>query len=262
VRGKIYLVPGGDARQIDPNYDVKQDADKVAYYALSYTWGDSKVKQEIQLDDKTSFVTANPYAFLWQWTPDRDKPSFFIWIDAISIDQENIKERNEQVKRMTSIYQNAATVFIWLGPEAENSNLAMRGLSILITEELTLRETSTGDAMILRLDKDISLDEEFVLAVKPLLDRPLWTRIWVIQETTVPAQSYLVLCGSMMIQWSGLYTALQRFRELTLVIPELGKFRSLIFRLRRRDLSLWKIRNTRQSAPNGTKLFELVCTGR
>ena len=262
VRGKIRLIPGGDAKQIDPNYDVKQDADKVAYYALSYTWGDSKVKQEIQLDDKTFFVTANLYAFLWQWTPDRDKPSFFIWIDAISIDQENIKERNEQVKRMTSIYENAATGLIWLGPEAENSNLAMRGLSILATKGYTPGETSTGDAAIFRLNKDISLDEEFVLAIKHLLERPWWTRVWVIQEATVPEQSYLVLCGSMTIQWSFLHTALRSFRELTLVIPELGKLRSLIFRYSRPDLFLWKIRNARQSTPNSTKLFSLVCTGR
>lgn len=261
VRGKIHLVPGNDAKKIDPNYDVEQNADRIPYNALSYTWGDSKVTEEIQLDGKPFFVTPNLYAFLWQWTPSRDKPSFSIWIDAISIDQANAKERNEQVRRMTSIYESAATVFIWLGPEAENSNLAVRGLSLLATRAPTPGTKPTGEATW-QLDNDFILDEKFVLAVKHLLARPWWRRVWIIQEATVPEQSYLVLCGSMTIQWTCLHTALWAFRDTIWVMPELRKFRSFVFQANRREIPFWNIRGVRQLAPKGADLFKLVCFGR
>jgi hypothetical protein len=40
-----------------------------------------------------------------------------LWIDALSINQGDIQERCEQVKLMSSIYQTATKVVVWLGPE-------------------------------------------------------------------------------------------------------------------------------------------------
>lgn len=40
-----------------------------------------------------------------------------LWIDAISIDQENISERNIQVPLMRDIYARAAVINVWLGPQ-------------------------------------------------------------------------------------------------------------------------------------------------
>lgn len=40
-----------------------------------------------------------------------------LWVDAVCIDQENFKERGEQVKIIKQIYTRAARVLVWLGPE-------------------------------------------------------------------------------------------------------------------------------------------------
>jgi hypothetical protein len=48
-----------------------------------------------------------------------------LWVDALCIDQRNIEERNLQVLRMGEIYQNAKSVQVWLGPDADDSDLAI-----------------------------------------------------------------------------------------------------------------------------------------
>jgi hypothetical protein len=46
----------------------------------------------------------------------------YLWIDAISINQDNAEERNEQVKIMDKIYRGASKVLIWIGQAADNSD--------------------------------------------------------------------------------------------------------------------------------------------
>jgi hypothetical protein len=52
-----------------------------------------------------------------------------MWIDAVCINQEDPKERSEQVNKMKSIYQKASRVAIWLGPQYKNSEYAIEFLS-------------------------------------------------------------------------------------------------------------------------------------
>jgi len=41
------------------------------------------------------------------------------------MNQEDATERSYQVQQMTSIYENAGQVIVWLGPAANDSDLAM-----------------------------------------------------------------------------------------------------------------------------------------
>jgi Heterokaryon incompatibility protein (HET) len=42
-----------------------------------------------------------------------------LWIDAIFINQADIQEKNVQVPRMKSIYENASEVLVWIGRDHE-----------------------------------------------------------------------------------------------------------------------------------------------
>ncbi|KAF6827832.1 heterokaryon incompatibility protein [Colletotrichum plurivorum] len=87
------------------------------YHALSYVWGNPKVKELISLDGHDFFVTANLYSALGklQSIPPRDGHSFnLFWIDAICVNQADTEEKNVQVPRMDAIYMEADLVFIWL----------------------------------------------------------------------------------------------------------------------------------------------------
>ena len=48
-----------------------------------------------------------------------------VWIDALCINQDDTREREQQIMLMRSIYQHAASLLIWLGEETGDSNLAM-----------------------------------------------------------------------------------------------------------------------------------------
>ena len=93
------------------------------YGALSYTWGPPEPSGSILLDGRPFMVRENLWSALCHLRlPKRDR---FLWIDAICIDQGNILERNHQVKRIGSIYEGASKVLIWLGPQKDQSDVAL-----------------------------------------------------------------------------------------------------------------------------------------
>lgn len=52
-----------------------------------------------------------------------------LWIDAICIDQTSWEEKSRQIPIMGNIFRLAVRVIIWLGPEADDSNIAMEVLA-------------------------------------------------------------------------------------------------------------------------------------
>lgn len=94
-------------------YEAHLDRCAGSYEALSYVWGDTSKKTPIQVNDKTLEIGINLRGALHALRYE-DK-SRTLWIDAICIDQQNIKERNEQVAAMPQIYSRAMKTVIWLG---------------------------------------------------------------------------------------------------------------------------------------------------
>jgi hypothetical protein len=58
-----------------------------------------------------------------------------IWIDAISINQANVQERNSQVSMMGNIYRRASVVRIWLGLATHDYCTALRVLIGLMADK-------------------------------------------------------------------------------------------------------------------------------
>jgi len=75
-----------------------------SYHALSYAWMDPTETRGITVASSTVDISLNLFNFLSQNT--LLKAGDWIWIDALCIDQGNIPERNDQVKRMRDIYSN------------------------------------------------------------------------------------------------------------------------------------------------------------
>jgi hypothetical protein len=108
-----------------------------SYDALSYSWDDQVSDRILHLRDETDgtprqlFVTKNCEdairALQRSLSLHREKP-YRIWIDAISINQANLQERNSQVSMMEDIYGSAFCVRIWLGHATHDSYAAMRVL--------------------------------------------------------------------------------------------------------------------------------------
>lgn len=83
------------------------------YKALSYHWDAKPGFRWIRLNGADFNVTANLYDALQHFR--NPYSSLVIWADAINLNQRDDEEMSRQVKLMTSIYQRAVEVLVWLG---------------------------------------------------------------------------------------------------------------------------------------------------
>lgn len=81
-------------------------SDPPEYHALSYLWGDSSEKVPIFVDGKRFNIGKNLFAAL-KCLRLRDS-SLLLWADAVCIDQENVSERNFQVRLMKQVYSSGS----------------------------------------------------------------------------------------------------------------------------------------------------------
>ena len=88
---------------------------QTSYDALSYTWEGNLKDHTIRIGDAQLRITANLHGALINLR--LKNASRLLWVDAICINQENIPERNQQVKFMSKIYSLASEVILWLGRE-------------------------------------------------------------------------------------------------------------------------------------------------
>jgi hypothetical protein len=193
------------------------------YEALSYTWGNPKETEPIIVNGQTMRVTKNLNAALLALR--KENEDRIMWIDALCIDQTNVQERNEQVRRMPAIYQRATRTIAWLGESDSISLYAMDVMERLggtkahmdsfklsghdwfgpqfdpcifvggtvIDEELLLRKLEHAKKQDLVRMEDLS--EEDVYALETLFHkRPYWKRLWVIQEIA-NSREVLFQCG-------------------------------------------------------------------
>lgn len=161
------------------------------YVALSYAWGDVEDTRTILLHGHEFPVTLSLWYALDR-LHSRDGP-VLVWADAACINQKDDGERSHQVQSMTGIYSKATSVAIWLGPESEDSNVAVQLLSDLVT----YGEKNNGD--ISSFISSPFLARSFY-SLATLFERDYWYRLWVVQEVH-NARAVDVYCGSSKLPW-------------------------------------------------------------
>lgn len=153
------------------------------YEALSYTWGDAEDEDVIFLHGgrRQMHVRRNCFNALRHLRGERE--ARHLWIDAICIDQENIRERTSQVRMMDRIYDSAWRVVVHLGEETEGTRL--------LFEELT-----EADKLLERGEKckRPPPSEDLVQELEILLQRPWFRRVWVLQEVCAK-RLVMFMCG-------------------------------------------------------------------
>lgn len=193
------------------------------YGALSYTWGDPNDTVPIILDEQVFEITRNLHQFLLRQRKNQaqaGQSGGLIWVDAICINQRNIPERNAAVRRMKDVYGRAKLILIWLGPEENDSALAMDTLLAVYktTEKFKERDgwTSLAEAFDennecaqetrkhFLSDDGAALCRRRLSAVIALVRRPWWSRIWIVQECTarIDHLKKIFMCGNHWAHWS------------------------------------------------------------
>ncbi|KAE9364162.1 HET-domain-containing protein [Stipitochalara longipes BDJ] len=159
------------------------------YSALSYTWGSPDATGVLHLQGVPIQVRQNLLQALYHLRSPKNPRR--LWVDAICINQNDIRERSEQVSIMGKIYQLANEVVVWLGPEKENSKIAID----FITSHVGIRGKS--------LLSDLSVNPGHATPFQAILDltkRDYWQRAWIIQEV-FQARKINIHCGYDTLPW-------------------------------------------------------------
>ncbi|KAK7181655.1 hypothetical protein DPSP01_012727 [Paraphaeosphaeria sporulosa] len=161
-----------------------------AYRALSYTWGPPEPTKAIALNGIVIRIRKNLFDFLDMYAHEQPDECKYLWIDQLCIDQNNTQERNHQVGIMHRIYAEAYEVVAWLGLDEDGSERVMKCLSGFSDVAFLGDSRLRG---VMKDDKRKMLLENFE-AVKALLGRDYWGRLWIIQEVLL-AVRLKVYCG-------------------------------------------------------------------
>ncbi|KAG0649120.1 Heterokaryon incompatibility protein [Hyphodiscus hymeniophilus] len=121
-----------------------------------------------------------------------------VWVDALCINQADDVERSMQVPMMGKIYRSASSVIIWLGEEAEESELALDFIP-------RVTDLAKFDHII----KDQASTRQWY-ALSRLMNRPWFSRRWVVQELAFAKDAWL-FCGDREIDWASFADAATLF---------------------------------------------------
>lgn len=110
----IKVYPLGDDGRVRCRIE-RHHISTIPYIALSYVWGSDDARHNILLNGQIFRLRPNLYAFLRYVAKTKHFSDTLFWIDAISINQSDVSEKNGHVRHMGAIYSNARRVIAWLG---------------------------------------------------------------------------------------------------------------------------------------------------
>ncbi|KAH8655346.1 heterokaryon incompatibility protein-domain-containing protein [Xylariales sp. PMI_506] len=194
---------------------------RVRYTAISYCWGGNTGIHIITLNRQIFEVSDNLYRLLTILRDSGDDQRL-LWIDQLCINQLDLNERNMQVSLMGFIYSSAEAVYAWLGEATATTNSGLAMLELLETCGTSSERMEKGQ--FISCTEDVLAKEELdgLVAVRDLLTREYWTRLWIVQEA-VYARQLFFLCGRYKYQF-GRYKKKLDFslwsRKITLALKD------------------------------------------
>ncbi|KAK5126974.1 hypothetical protein LTR85_008332 [Meristemomyces frigidus] len=191
------LPPEGQADAVSLKCLIKtQSLDSTSKYdAISYSWGSAEDPRVINVGGQQIPITKNLHAALTT-LQQTNAAKGWLWIDAISINQEDIQERNAQVPLMKDIFSRAETVHVWLGPETSCTTLAIQRLNDIYFGRLRGRAIPEGNE-----------GAAFLSALEGLTQCLWWRRVWVVQEAVL-GKAPIAHCGSVALPFINLTQAI------------------------------------------------------
>jgi hypothetical protein len=208
--------------QLDYNFGKKRiRGDKAGFEAVSYSWGLGDSAHDIEVVDLhhtesrgTIIVGPNLYRMLrYLQDPETNRT---LWIDAICINQENLEEKSEQIRRMRDIFLFADRVVIWLGESSKDSTAALRTLDHIGKQiECTVNgvympSPSCSEREWYKHGRLLPMNRGNWHAILALLRRPYFERLWVLQELQMANQQSIVQCGEARFLWYNVRRGLLR----------------------------------------------------
>lgn len=218
--------------EVDPRFyrspavlDPYQDYEP-AFEALSYTWGTQDATEALYvLENAGSGPSASNKSTALMVRPNllealrhlrEEDETRVLWIDAISINQDDVNERNEQVKRMDKIYTLASRVVVWLGMPAPDDPhehgleiLQYLGDEIEFGKDGTILPSPTAcEDFWFHPRIELPYSDDDYAAIINLLQRSWFDRLWIWQEIQLGTHKTTMLLGNTTAEWYAVRRAL------------------------------------------------------
>ena len=216
-----WICPDVQREFVPDPYDTLNKAREPEFEALSYTWGSNAKSESAYIFNDTEVPS---HYIITEATPclrlditenladalrhvryvDRCR---ILWVDAISINQDDITERSEQVLRMKDLYKHVDRVLVWLGPSSKDSFLALSTLEYIgkqVEISLDMRWSPSPEAiepMWCLPDHALAYDAQVWNSINDLLTRPWFNRLWVTQEIHLANSQAVIQCGNENVLW-------------------------------------------------------------
>ena len=203
---------------------------KNPYITVSYVWGDETDRRTIMVDGHPARIPTSLndllscYRKMCQSGRTTWKYAYFpLWADAVCINQDDVAERNSQVRIMGDIYRAATTTVAWLGLGDEDSDYAIGEILKMDGRITTARAANVSPLSIITPEdtqlwtQDLGRDHQdsgrftaknrFWNACARIFERPYWHRSWIAQELVLSNDATL-FCGATSVRLSVLVAIL------------------------------------------------------
>ncbi|KAI6749314.1 hypothetical protein HG530_015153 [Fusarium avenaceum] len=186
------------------------------YYAISHAWVENETTErlergyQIELSGSLSACITNLQAFSVK-TSNLNPQLNYVWLDSISINQNDLYERSSQVAIMGSIYSRSIRTIIWLGQDSWAStsgawDIVMKIYAVFQNQNPTAKVFS--DIPIKKYNEQSHL----ALGLPPchdvqwkclgrLMELRWFSRIWVVQEVVLSEKDPILLHGDHCYAW-------------------------------------------------------------
>ncbi|TID14537.1 hypothetical protein E2P81_ATG08489 [Venturia nashicola] len=178
----LIIEPGALETPIRCRLAHQRLGEKLPYEALSYVWGPESPAYEITVNGNVFVIRENLYHALQQLR--LETRSRMLWVDAISINQKDVPERNHQVQQMKRIYESANRTLVWLGrPQIKDQNAAQ----LLLGAEEANQKDPKIDVVKFITDQLCPIVSSCSMnkALSAFFSNDWFTRVWIIQEFAV-----------------------------------------------------------------------------
>ena len=155
------------------------DSSHPTFNTLSYVWGELMSDSTVTINGFDVKVTENLHLALNDLF--QSNTNLLLWVDALCIDQSNMQERGSQVQMMSRIYGSSTRTVAHLGSFPT-------GPALRLLEELATRRRQPNPAIwIILAAEDVEWADGWK-GLEAFIQLPYWTRVWILQETTVSPQ--------------------------------------------------------------------------
>ncbi|KIW83437.1 hypothetical protein Z517_02682 [Fonsecaea pedrosoi CBS 271.37] len=186
---------------------IKHSMPLAEFCAISYVWGAEPTKLspfQFVVNDVEIPITESLWTCLRRLR--RDGVNDLIWADAVCINQKDNLEKSMQVRRMGSLYSQAKRVIVWIGSRKDDDCDAIGLLDELGKQRGSRR--GVGEHAV----KALLLTNEERMQIKAFLQRPWFTRTWIIQELVFGSR-VTIMDENSQIEWDDFMEGVMAFEE-------------------------------------------------